>query len=45
MRIELTVRSEVIHDTGFDDTFYCFGNERQIRDWPIVVLLYPVSVS
>ena len=22
--------------TGFDDTFYYFGNERQIRDWPIV---------
>ena len=26
----------MIHETGFDDTFYYFGNERQIRDWPIV---------
>jgi len=26
----------VIHEAGFDDTFYYFGNERQIRDWPIV---------
>jgi len=26
----------VIHETGFGDTFYYFGNERQIRDWPIV---------
>jgi len=26
----------VIHERGFDDTFYYFGNERQIRDWPIV---------
>ena len=36
MRIEYTVGSGVIHETGFDDTFYYFGNERQIRDWPIV---------
>ena len=21
---------------GFDDTFYYFGNERQVRDWPVV---------
>jgi len=34
--IEETVGSEVIHETGYDDTFYYFGNERQIRDWPIV---------
>ena len=26
----------MIHETGFDDTFYYLGNERQIRDWPIV---------
>ena len=26
----------MIHEAGFDDTFYYFGNERQIRDWPIV---------
>ena len=26
----------MIHETGFGDTFYYFGNERQIRDWPIV---------
>jgi len=26
----------VIHETVFDDTLYYFGNERQIRDWPIV---------
>jgi len=26
----------VIHEAGFDDTFYYFGNERQVRDWPIV---------
>ena len=26
----------MIYETGFDDTFYYFGNERQIRDWPIV---------
>jgi len=25
----------VIHETGFDDTFCYFGNERQIQDWPI----------
>ena len=25
----------MIRETGFDDTFYYFGNERQIRDWPI----------
>ena len=25
-----------MHETGFDDTFYYFGNERQIPDWPIV---------
>ena len=22
----------MIHEAGFDDTFYYFGNERQIRD-------------
>ena len=26
----------MIHETGFDDTFYYFGNERQIRVWPVV---------
>ena len=26
----------MIHDTGFNDTFYYFGNERQIWDWPVV---------
>ena len=26
----------MIHETGFDDTFYYFGNEREVRDWPIV---------
>ena len=26
----------MICETGYDDTFYYFGNERQIRDWPIV---------
>jgi len=26
----------VIHETEFDDSFYYFGNKRQIRDWPIV---------
>ena len=36
MRTEQTVGSEVIRETGFDDTFYYLGNERQIRDWPIV---------
>ena len=36
MRIKSTVGSEVIHETGFDDTFYYLENERQIRDWPIV---------
>jgi len=25
----------VIHETGFDNTFYYFGSERQIRDWPV----------
>ena len=30
----------MIHETGFDDTFYYFGNERQIRDWPIVREFY-----
>ena len=25
----------MIHEAGFDDTFYYFGNERQIRDWPL----------
>jgi len=28
--------SEVIYETGVYNTFYYFGNERQIRDWPIV---------
>jgi len=26
----------MIHETGLDDTFCYFGNERQIRDWPVV---------
>jgi len=26
----------VIHETEFDDTVYDFGNDRQIRDWPVV---------
>ena len=26
----------MIHEAGFDDTFYYFGNERLIGDWPIV---------
>ena len=32
MRIEKTVGSEVIHETGFDDTFYYLGNERQFAN-------------
>jgi len=36
VRIEKTVGSEVIHETGFDNTFCYFGNEREIGDWPIV---------
>jgi len=35
VRIYYTVRSDVICETGFDNTFYYFGNERQMRDWPI----------
>ena len=31
MRIKQTVGSEVIHETGFDDTFYYFGNERIMK--------------
>ena len=26
----------MIHETGFDDTFCYFGNERRISDWPVV---------
>jgi len=26
----------VIHETGFDDTLHYFGNERQIRNSPVV---------
>ena len=29
---------QVICETGVDDTFYYFGNERQIRDWPIAAI-------
>ena len=30
------VRSEVIHETGFDNTLYYFGCERKTPDWPVV---------
>ena len=33
---KLTVGSEAIHPTGFDDTLCYIGNKRQIRDWPAV---------
>ena len=26
----------MIHESGFNDTLYYFGYERQIRDWPVV---------
>ena len=26
----------MIHERGFDDTFYYFGYEKKIRDWPVV---------
>ena len=35
----------MIHETGFDDMFYYFGNERQIRDWPIVREFFFISVG
>ena len=36
----------MIDETGFDDTFYYFGNERDSRlADSLRVLLYPVSVS
>ena len=46
MRIESTVGSEVIHETGFDDTFYYLGNETGSRLADSSrVLLYPMLVS
>ena len=41
MRIEQTVGSEVIHETGFDDTFYYLGNERQIPETSYSIGLTP----
>ena len=44
MRIQQTVGSEVIHEAGFDDTFYYFGNEGQCsKYYPNRYLSSPIS--